>query len=79
MNVERKAHDVTCVICGRRFRSLGIGAMYCSEKCKREGQRRREKSGARRHVARVDSYLAGTGAAHDEIMAARAELAAAKR
>ena len=54
-------------------------AKYCSDACRREHEQRRAKEARRKGVKpkrdRVDRYLAGSGPAHDEIMAMRREVA----
>lgn len=69
----------TCAICGRVFIPQIPKAKYCSDACRREHEQRRAKEARRKGVKpkrdRVDRYLAGSGPAHDEIMAMRREVA----
>lgn len=68
-----------CAVCGRVFIPKAPHAKYCSEACRREHDLRRVKEarrkGAKPKLDRVDRYLAGSGAVHDEIMAMRREVA----
>lgn len=67
--------------CGTRRASCAQApkAKYCSEDCRRKHEQDRAKEarrkGAKPKRDRVDRYLAGSGAVHDEIMAMRREVA----
>lgn len=79
MSVMWDVQERTCAICGRVFIPQAPKAKYCSEACRREQDRRcaREarRQGAKPKRDRVDRYLAGSGAVHDEIMAMRRAVA----
>ncbi len=79
MTVMWDVQERTCAVCGRVFIPRAPKAKYCSDECrrKREQDRARDarRQGARPKRDRVDRYLAGTGAVHDEIMAMRREVA----
>lgn len=68
----------TCAICGKVFIPQAPKAKYCSAACRREHELRRAKEarrkGAKPKSARVDSYLAGSGVAYDELQAMRREV-----
>ena len=40
---EREARVRACPICGKEFYSTSSQAIYCSEKCRKEGKRRNRK------------------------------------
>lgn len=79
MAVMWDVQERTCAICGRVFIPQAPKAKYCSDACLREHEQRRAKEARRKGVKpkrdRVDRYLAGSGPAHDEIMAIRREVA----
>lgn len=79
MTVMWDVQERTCAIYGRVFIPKAPHAKYCSEACRREHDLRRAKEarrkGAKPKLDRVDRYLAGSGAVHDEIMAMRREVA----
>lgn len=79
MTVMWDVQERSCAVCGRIFIPQAPNAKYCSEDCRRkhEQDRAREarRRGARPKRDRVDRYLAGSGAVHDEIMAIRREVA----
>lgn len=78
MTVMWDVQERTCAICGRVFIPQAPKAKYCSAACRREHDLRRVKEarrkGAKQKLDRVDRYLAGSGAVHDEIMAMRREV-----
>lgn len=79
MTVMWDVQERTCAICGRVFIPRAPKAKYCSDECRRkhEQDRAREarRKGSMQKRDRVDRYLAGSGAVHDEIMAMRREVA----
>lgn len=79
MTVMRDVQERKCAVCGRIFIPRAPNAKYCSEECRRkhEQDRAREarRKGAKPKRDRVDRYLAGSGAVHDEIMAILSEVA----
>lgn len=76
MNVNRDPEERTCPVCGRVFETRSANARYCSRECRaRAPWKRHGRSGTGR-AKNVDSFLATAGAAHEEISAMRAELAA---
>ena len=79
MNVMWNVQERTCAVCGKVFIPQTPKAKYCSDACRREHEQRRAKEARRKGVKpkrdRVDRYLAGSGPAHDEIMAMRREVA----
>lgn len=79
MSVMWNAQERTCAICGKAFIPQVPKAKYCSEACRRENERRRaredRRKGAKPKRDNVDRYLAGSGPAHDELMAMRREVA----
>lgn len=79
MTVMWDVQERDCAVCGRVFIPQAPKAKYCSEECRRkhEQDRAREarRKGAKPKRDRVDRYLAGSGAVHDEIMAMRSEVA----
>lgn len=79
MAVMWDVQERTCAVCGRVFIPQDPKAKYCSDACRREHEQRRAKEARRKGVKpkrdRVDRYLAGSGPAHDEIMAMRREVA----
>lgn len=79
MAVMWDVQERTCAICGRVFIPQAPKAKCCSDACRREHEQRRAKEARRKGVKpkrdRVDRYLAGSGPAHDEIMAMRREVA----
>lgn len=79
MTVMWDVQERNCAVCGRVFIPKAPHAKYCPEACRREHDLRRVKEarrkGAKPKLDRVDRYLAGSGALHDEIMAMRREVA----
>lgn len=79
MAVMWDVQERNCAVCGRVFIPKAPHAKYCSEACRREHEQRRAKEARRKGVKPkrdgVDRYLAGSGPAHDEIMAMRREVA----
>lgn len=79
MTVMWNVQEMTCAICGKVFIPKAPKAKYCSEACRREHDLRRVKEARRKGTKpkrdRVDRYLTGSGAVHDEIMAMRREVA----
>ena len=75
MNVNRDPEVRVCAVCGKRFATRSATAKYCSDGCRARAPWKRAGR-SRPGKRKVDSFLAAQGAAHDEINAMRAELAA---
>lgn len=79
MTVMWDVQKRSCAVCGRVFIPQAPKAKYCSEECRRKHEQDRAREARRKGVKpkrdRVDRYLAGSGAVHDEIMAIRREVA----
>lgn len=79
MTVMWDVQERICAVCGRVFIPKAPKAKYCSEDCRRKHEQDRAKEARRRGAGakrvKVDRYLAGSGAVHDEIMAIRSEVA----
>lgn len=84
MTVMWDVQERNCAVCGRIFIPQAPKAKYCSEDCRRKHEQDRAKEARRKGAKpkrakpkrdRVDRYLAGSGAVHDEIMAMRREVA----
>lgn len=79
MTVMWDVQERSCAVCGMVFIPRAPKAKCCSDECRRKHEQDRAKEARRKGSMqkrdRVDRYLAGSGAVHDEIMAMRREVA----
>lgn len=42
--MSKKKYKIKCAVCGKEFISSGTGRKYCSDECKKEARRQRDKA-----------------------------------